>query len=80
MGIHIGQLRIFIERILFQIQTRRIDVGTKDIHSFFHWEKSDIDKHHRFALCLGINLTAVLQQMSAVNNLFQRNIAVLPCR
>ena len=41
MRIQISQLCIFVQRILLQIQTRRINMSSKNIHSFFDILASD---------------------------------------
>ena len=49
MGVQHRQVRIFIQRILFQVQPRGIDVGPQDVHAVFNRVCSDLEDRQSLA-------------------------------
>ena len=56
MGVQIRKLTVFIQRILLQIQTRGIDMGAQNMHSFLDRTIADMKQHDRFIHHGQINL------------------------
>jgi len=73
------QICILIQRILFQIQPRRINVGSQNIHPFFHRLLTDVKERHRFPHTCRIYLISRFQSTPGGNDLLQIFITMLFC-
>ena len=72
MGIQKCHLGILIKRILLQIKTWRIDVGTQDIHALLHRLRTN-DKHRDLlAHVIAENLVSCLQTSAALQDFLNR--------
>ena len=79
MSIQKCHLSILIQRILFQIQTRGINMGTQDIHTLLHGNRTDLEQYHQFFLVYRINLITRNEIFTTSHSLFQRNVSILTC-
>ena len=75
MGIQKSHLGILIKRILLQIKTGRINVGTQDVHALLHRFRTN-DKHSDFlAHIVTEDLVSRLQAFSTLQDLLNRHKA-----
>ena len=65
MGIQICQIRILVQWVLLDIQTRRINMGTEDIHTLFQSIFSNVKQRHDFFHSHRVNFVSDLQSLSS---------------
>ena len=75
MGIQISQVCILVQRILFDIQTRGINMCSQNVHSMGNLLFSDMEKGNDLFHSYCINLISGFQSVTSSNLLFQRFIA-----
>ena len=56
VGVHIGNVVFFVERILLCIQTRGVYVGAENVHTLFNRLKTDFKKSNCFVHLCDVNL------------------------
>ena len=71
MGIQICHITVFIQRVLFDIQTRGIDVGTDQEHTVFDIICSDLHHDHGFFHIFCVNFISGFQLFSFTDHILQ---------
>ena len=68
VGIQIDQALAFIERIHLDVQTRRIDMGSKYVHSLLHRLRAYMEKGDCLFVVLYIDLVSALEALYALKS------------
>ena len=71
MSIKVSHLRILIQRILLQVQARRINMSTEDPHAILQRLPADLKQHEHLFHSAGIHLIACLQLLSGLLHFLQ---------
>ena len=79
MSIQKRHLAVLIQRILLEIQTRRINMSTQNIHTLLHRFCPDLEQYHQFFLVYRIHFISGFQLFSGCNCFLQRNITMFLC-
>ena len=79
MGVKISKASILIKGILFDIESRRIDMGTKYIHALFHFFLTDMKQGNGFVHPYRINLISLFQAAALFDDLLQFLISCCFC-
>ena len=79
VSIQICQIRILIKRILFDIQTWRIDMRTQNVHTICNIFLSDMKQRDNLLHSYGIYFITGFQAFSLCDFCFQRFIACCLC-
>ena len=79
VGIEHSHVVILIERILFQVDTRGVDVGSNDVHTIFQGFLTDLEHGKGFAHADRVNFVAGLQGLAGCDDVIQVFVAVSLC-